>query len=236
MQVVTNQGFVKTRGRLGRLASLLGFAILIGGLVLSFQNNEMVFVAYIALIPGYAAIMYGNYATLRWGIKPRVDEIIGGALKSLDHKHYLFNYQGNLPAENLLLTPNGLVVLEVRPYVGEFQIDAKGRWHRKRGLAGWLLVLGEGALGNPTRDGARKAESVKQYLSDQLGPEVAAQVPVESVVVFTHPRAKLTVENPDVAAALARDLRGQIKRPRDGARMPNETYRQVTRLLRESAA
>jgi hypothetical protein len=178
--------------------------------------------------------MYGNYATLRWGIKPRVDEVIGTALKSLDHKHYLFNYQKDLPAENLLLTPNGLVVLEVRPYVGEFQVDPKGRWHRKRGLTGWLLILGEGALGNPIRDGLRKVESVKQYLSDQLGPEVASRVPVDTVVVFTHPRAQLTVENPDVSAALARDLRTQIKRPRDGARMSNDVYRQVTRLLRAS--
>ena len=236
MQVVTNQGFVKTRGRLGRVASLLGFAILIGGLILSFQNNELIFISYVALVPGYMLIMYGNYATLRWGIKPRIDEILATALKSLDHRHFLYNYQSSLPAENLLLTPSGLFVLEVRPYVGEFSVDSKGRWHRKRGLAGWLLILGEGALGNPVRDGERKIKIVREFLSDQLGPEAADSVPIESVAVFTHPRAKLTVENPDVQAALARDLRGQIKRPRDGSRMTNDVYRQVARLLRTSTS
>jgi len=242
VQVLTNQGFVRTRSRLGRLATLLGFACLIGGLVLSWQpwqqqpsqQSELILVAYATLLPGYLLIMYGSYNTIRWGGKPRVDEILTSALKTLDHKYQLLNYQDGLPVDNLLLTPWGLVVLEVRPYFGEF-INSGGKWRRKRALLQWLLIFGEGSLGNPTRDAQRNVAAVRQFLTARLGEEVAAEVPVEAVVVFTHPRATLTVEDPEVPVAPARELKPAVRRPQGPQarnKLPGDVYRRVAQALR----
>jgi hypothetical protein len=234
VQVLTNQGFVRTRGRLGNLATLLGFACLVGGLFLSWQQNELILLAYATLPLGYLLIMFGSYNTIRWGGKPRVDEILARELKTLDHKYQLINYQDGLPVHNLLLTPFGLVVLEVRPYFGEFA-NVGSKWRRKRSLGQWLLIFGEGALGNPSRDAERNAAAIREYLASRLGQEVAAQVPVDAVVVFTNPRANLTVEEPAVPVVNARDLKSAVRRPDGRAKLPNDLYRKVTQALRASA-
>ncbi len=234
MQVLTNQSFVRTRGRLGRLATLLGFACLIGGLVLSWQQNELVFLAYATLLPGYVLIMYGSYNTIRWGGKPRVDEILANALKTLDHKYQLFNYQDGLPVDNLLLAPWGLMVLEVRPFFGDF-VNTGNRWKRKRSLVQFLLILGEGGLGNPTKDAQRNVVAVRQFLAGRLGEAVAAQVPVEAAIVFTHPRATLTLENPEVPVVAARDLKPVVRR-QGRPKLAGDVYRRLAQALRANPA
>ena len=231
MQVLTNQRFVRTRRRLGHLSTILGFACLIGGLVLSWQRTELILLAYATLLPGFLLINYGKYNTIRWGVKPRVDEVLTNALKALDHRYQLLNYVNGLPVDNLLLTPTGLLVLEVRPYFGEF-VNKGSKWSRKRGFFGLLLALGEGSLGNPTRDVRKNVGAVKQFLADRLGEQTAAQVPVDGVVVFTHPRAKLTLEDPEVPVLLPRELKPAVRRPQGKAKLPGDVYRRVAQVLR----
>ncbi len=234
MQVHTNGSFVRRQGRLGRISSLLGFGCLIVGLVLSWQQSELVLLAWATLIPGFLLITYGNYNTIRWGVKPRVDEIVANALKSLDHKYQLFNYIEGLPADNLLLTPSGLIVLVTRPYLGEF-INTGRKWRRQRNLVGWLLALGEGSLGNPTKDAERDVAAVRQFLRDRLGEGSADQIPVDAVVVFTHPRAKLTVEEPEVPASHARDLKATIRPPQGRGKLPNPVYLRLSQILKSGS-
>ena len=230
VQVLTNERFVKSRGRLGHIATLLGFATLIVGLYLTWQQPEMALYAYVTLVPGFLLISYGNYTTIRWGTHPRVDEALGIALKSLDNKYQLFNYVKGLPTDNLLLTPSGLVVIEVRPYFGAFE-NKGGRWKRKRNLSGWLLMLGEGGLGNPSRDIQHGVKTVTDFLTTSLGGEDAAQIPVEGVVVFTHPRAVLTVDNPEVPVVAVKDLKPEVRRLRAQGRLNTDLYRRLARVL-----
>lgn len=236
MQVHTNRAYVRRQGRLGRISSLLGFGFLLAGLILSWnpwqpgEQNELVVVAWATLLPGFLLITYGNYNTIRWGVKPRMDEIVANALKSLDNKHQLFNYVPGLPADNLLLTPSGVVVLVLRPYMGEF-VNTGRKWRRNRNLMGWLLALGEGSLGNPTRDAERDVAATRQYLAERLGDE-AEQVPVDAVVAFTHPRAKLTTDDPAIPATHARDLKSAIRRPQGRGKLSNQLYFRVSQAFK----
>lgn len=233
MQVVTNQDFVKSRRRLGRIATLLGFLCLVGGLVLTWVQSDLVIFAYLTLLPGYILISYGGYNTLRWGTNPRVDEILANSLKTLDHRFQLLNYVKGLPAENLLLTPDSLIVIEIRPYYGEFR-NTGGKWRRKLNPLGVFMSITEGGLGNPSRDALRKVDEVKQFLTSRLGEE-AAQIPVEALVVFTHPRATLVLDKPEVPVVLAHEVRGAIKSGDRRLRLPGHLQRKLVRLVRNPA-
>jgi len=234
VQVTTNQGFVKSRRRIGRVATLLGFLCLVAGLVLTWVRSDLVMVSYLTLLPGYILISYGGYNTVRWGTKPRIDEALAISLKTLDHRYQLFNYVGGLPAENLLLTPNSLVVFEIRPYMGEFR-NTGGKWRRKLTALGIFMSLTEGALGNPSRDALRKVAETKRFLAAHLSEEADA-IPVEAVVVFTHPRATLVLDNPEVPVSTAKDLRSSIRTGDRQDRLPGHLYRRLVRTLKSPEA
>lgn len=238
MQVVTNTGFVKSRSRLGKLATLGGFLCLVGGMALVWFTpsdptsiSPFVWLAYATLLPGFLLIQYGKYNTVRWGLKPRVDEALTAALKTLDYKYQLFNYGNNLPVDNLLLTPSGVLALEVRPLFGEF-INKGMRWSRKRGLGSFFMALSDGGLGNPSRDAQRAGQNVRRFLVEQLGEELASQVPVAEVVVFTHPRAIITIEEPAVPVAPIKDVKNVIRQIPWRQKLDPALYRKVTMTLR----
>lgn len=235
MQVITNERLVKTRRRIGWLATVVGFGTLLGGLALSWGGDERVILAYITLVPGFLLISYGNYNTIRWGTNPRIDQVIANAIKTFDSRWSLYNYVPALPVDSLLLSPGGLTVLEPRPYFGTFSISGS-KWNRKRNLLGWLLIFGEGGLGNPTKDAQKDVEQTRQFLADNLGSELAQSVPIDSLIVFTHPRTTLIVENPDVPVIYASDLKGALRKPAGASKLPADQYRQIARLLRDSSA
>jgi hypothetical protein len=234
VQVITNQKLISRRKLFGRLATFGGFACLVGGLAISWLNTELILVAYATLLPGFFLITYGKANTIRFGVKPRVDEVLSTALKAHDSKYQLFNYVDGLPADNLLLTPQGLVVFELKPLFGEF-INTGAKWRRNRSFSGLLLAMGEGGLGNPTQDALRSRANVQQYLVERLGQEQADQVPVEPMVVFTHPRANVTLESPEVPVVLARDLKQAVRKEQGRARLSVSVYRKLAQEMRSGA-
>jgi Nuclease-related domain len=234
VQVTTNQGFVKSRRLIGRVATIFGFLCLIVGLVLTWVRQDLVFISYLTLLPGYILISYGGYNTVRWGTNPRIDEALAQSLKTLDHRYQLFNYVDGLPADNILLTPSSLVVFEVRPYMGEFR-NAKDKWRRKLSALGVFMSITEGGLGNPSRDAKRKVDETKQFLAKRLDGE-ADGIPIEPVVVFTHPRATLVLDDPDVPVATAKELRAAIRTGDRRERIPGQLYRRLAKLLKNPEA
>lgn len=241
MRVVTNQPLVRNRGRIGRVATLGGFAALIGGLVystfgLGAQDSTTIVVSYAALLAGYLLISLGKSYWLRFSVRPRPDEQLANHLKTLDVRHVLLNYVSALPVDHLLLTGNGAIVIETRPFVGDIVVRGD-KWSRRRGVLGWMQFLSEGALGNPSRDAATGADQVKTYLSERLGSDAAAQVPVWPLVVFTHPRVSLQIEDPTVAVCHARDARIEVKRLTSGAsKVPTELARKLESIVLRDAS
>ncbi len=234
VQVTTNQGFVKSRSRIGKFATLFGFLCLVAGLGLTWVRQDLVYVSYLTLLPGYILISYGGYNTVRWGTKPRIDEALAQSLKTLDHRFQLFNYVNGLPADNMLLTPTSVVVFEIRPFMGEFR-NTGSKWRRKFTALGVFMSITEGGLGNPTRDAERKAAETKQFLVRRFGEEADA-IRVEPFVVFTHPRATLVLQDPAVPVATAKDLRGAIRTGDRRERIPGQLYRRLARILKDPEA
>jgi hypothetical protein len=95
--------------------------------------------------------------------------------------------------------------------------------------------MGEGGLGNPTQDALRARANVQKFLVERLGQEQADQVPVEPFIVFTHPRANVTLESPEVPVVHARDLKQMVRKEQGRAKLNVSVYRKLAQELRTGA-
>jgi hypothetical protein len=123
-------------------------------------------------------------------------------------------------------------VVETRPFVSEVKVKGE-RWSRQ-GLGAFLQFFSEGALGNPGREAERSAAATKSWLIERLGPE-AETIPVEPLVVLTHPRARFVAEDPAVPVVHARDARTEVKRLTSGPRLAPDLARRTEALLMEES-
>jgi hypothetical protein len=234
--VFTNERLVQSRIRLGRLATLAGFLALGAGLIFSLQTQAQnqpdlaLLLSYGGLLLGLFFFSLAKYNALRFGIRPPIHEILSRELRGLDYKYRLYNYIEGIPVDHLLVSPFGLTVIETRPFIGHI-INRGQKWSRKGGLFRILQFLSEGALGNPSRDAQRGVQAVRALLAERLGAERAAAVPVEGVVVFTHPRVVLEVTDPVVPVLHVRELRAHLRRPNGRTRLPLDLQRQVVQVF-----
>ena len=132
MRVTTDEQLVQRRASFGKRASSVGIAILVGGLVISFMRQEwwVPWLAWAALIAGFVVSSYGSSELIKWARARRADQILADVLAGLDDRYHLFNYI--LPAEHVLLTPRGILVLRANLHRGE--IVAQGAKRRELDL------------------------------------------------------------------------------------------------------
>lgn len=236
MQLITNENFVNSRVKIGRLGTLLGLVAMGGGFVLSLNVETMassqyyVIATYFVLILGLLAFNVGRYNSIRWGVRPRVDEILTNALKGLDQKYVLLNYVPGMPSSHILLSPFGLFHIETRHNDGEIICEGES-WRRKRSWLLWMRGFSEGQLGNPCRSAQMAAARLTAFLGQTLGEEVASQVPVEGVVVFVSPRVDLKVNEPTVPVVTPKDLKALVRSPQGRSKILPDVYRRLQETL-----
>ena len=245
MLVHTDEKLVKSRKRIGQIASFGGMGVLFGGLLFSCQAQpafqegesapiEAALISWVALIGGFILVSIGRNHSSRWGGQFPAHDVLTNSLKGLDNRHRLYNYAPQLPTDHLLLTPYGLIAFVSRPNFGGIN-NTGDRWGREGGIKKLLMYFAEGSLGNPTRDALTMEEQLKKWLDEQFGERVASGIPLQTAVVFTHPRASLNVKDPAVPVLGGKDIRA-FARGGDGksrkARLPTELRRQLVDFLR----
>lgn len=248
MRVVNNARVIRTKGMIGRWATLGGFATLFGGLLYSctglparMSGQEVagtdlsLWVPWVGLIIGYGLISLGKEPWLRFAVSPRPDEALVVNLKTLDNKAVLFNYVSAFPVDHLLVSPAGLVVIVTRPVLGDI-VASGDRYKRKRGMFGWLQFVSEGALGNPGREALDGVEEMRKYVAQKFGAETVDKVSIQPLVVFTHPRATLTLDEPTVPTAHVREVRAEVRRLTGRGKIPGDIARRVEYELIQDAA
>ena len=234
MQITTNEKFVSRRSIIGRWATIIGFLVLIAGMYVSLQQPqrpEQLWVPWTTLIVGIIALQVGKYHTMRWGTNPRVDHALAKALKGLDNRCHLYNFIADVPAEHVLVTPQGVVVLEPRPFIGEV-IHEGHTWKRPINPKGILQRFADGGLGNPTQEALRDADAIQRMLRDRLGDQVASTIMVFPIIVMTNSRLSLQLSKPDVPVVLLSDLRGAVRQLKDARKLTTDVQRQLDRALR----
>jgi len=230
MEVFVFERLVKQRARLGRYASLAGLLILAGGLVASFYGQYL-YLSMVALIAGFVLSQLGNYNLLRWGRKPRQDEVLSSALKGLERKYRFYHYY--LPATHVLIGPTGLFVFLVKPQGGKISCEG-ARWRTKLSVGRVLLFFGEEALGNPAADLDQEMRKLARFINEK-NPELGT-APVHGAVVFSSPKAELDLHEPTINVLVPKQLKAYVRAPAEKGYLDPEQRRTLVELFDQEVA
>jgi hypothetical protein len=234
LKVRTDEALIESRQRIGRWAAFGGLAILIGGLVISFrsQTPAMVGVTYGALVVGMFLSSIGIYLADKWVQEPRSDQALENALRGFDDRYTLYNYV--LPAEHVLLTPYGLIVLAVKRQ-GDAVRYADGKWRHEQSLYKRIQGLSRERLGDPIRQMETDIQQMNKLIGAAL-PDMDADVPVEGAVVFTHPEVKLDTGAAPADVVHVKKLQNYVRRADKRQRRLKEEVRQELEGVLDEAA
>ncbi len=228
-QISTNEQFVEQRTRVGRYASLGGLAVIFAGLMASFNNQ--ILLAYGALLLGFILSNTGAYFLNRWGLKAH--EKLGAALKGLDKRYRLYNFL--LPVPNALLTPYGVIVFLVKNQDGQIVGGDKG-WRQGSSLLRIFRAFSTEPLGDPPKDLALQKQKMREFISRELSE---VKIPVEGYIVFTNPRASVTLENVAEPVIVLRQqpdaLKNALRRDKRAAQLPPREYDALVALFQKEA-
>lgn len=224
MKTIIDRASLRRRANLAHTASLGGLLILLGSVAVSLWKPELTWLSGTMLFGGGAAAMVGIYFANRWVKKPRPEDILEKALKGLSDQHRLYHYTPY--GEHILLTPNGVVILQTVNLEGQFQYQ-DGRWRQRMTLSRALRFLVEERLGDPAQEARNQMQAVERYLAEDLPTDTP--LPVQALIVFTHPLAQVKAANPPLPVVQPDKLAKKIPHP--SPKLPNEIYQHLrTRL------
>jgi len=207
MRVVRNEGFIKKRVQFTQRGSLLGMGFLLGALVLSTRNQyELTLVSWLLLLVGFVVAMVSVQVGNRYVRPPRPDTVLDKLLKGLDSRFVAYHYF--YPAEHLLLTPSGLVAIQMQGQRGYVSVRGK-RWSHGPFLQRLRVLLGDSPLGNPAAELRRTLAATATALN-RLGGEVAT-LPLQGLIVLYADGVRLTAEDPEYPVVTAEELKATLR-------------------------
>jgi len=199
MNIATNEKLVKRNKRIAQIASISGLVVLIGGMVISFQRQDLLNISFASLIAGFILSQIGIYFTNRWGRSPRPDELLNQALKGLDSKYALYHYL--TPVSHLLVGPAGVWILMARHQRGTVSVD-KGRWRHSGGgfVQAYLKLFGQEGLGRPDLEMQNEIENLKKFLEKKM-PEGNSLPDIRAALVFTNDQVNIQIRDEETPPA-----------------------------------
>jgi hypothetical protein len=198
---------VNARAQLANLASIGGLLLLLASVVIPLFVSSWAGFSWILMIVGLGMAMIGIYYANRWVRKPRPEESLDKALKSFDDHYHMFHYPSSLPCDHILLSPAGLVALEVINLSGSFYYR-NGRWKEAMTIGRALRYIVEERVDDPVVF----SEAMVRELNNRIEKEFkgAVVVPIKVLMVFTHPAAELEIEGTSIPACKIEKLRKQV--------------------------
>jgi len=227
MRLITDEKLIKRNAVIGRVASLLGLAVLFGGLVINFTRPGLVFLSFGALLFGFLLSNVGIYYANRWVRPPRPDQALDAALKGLDDRYTLYHYR--LGASHALISPAGVFALVPKFQAGEIGFDGqRGRWSHRGGNL-YLKLFGQDRLGNPSAEAATESAALANKLEKLLpGKEIP---PIQAVVVFTNDKAQVDADAAPIPTLHARKLKAYLRSRPKGASLSREAMQDIDEKL-----
>jgi len=225
MRVVIDQAKVKRRARLANAASVGGLLMLLASTILPYLMRGVELTASILMVVGLLTAMIGVYYANRWVRKPRPEVVLDTELKSLSNSYCLYHY-AHKTADHLLLTPFGLTVLETVNLEGRF-LYKNGRWQEFMRLGRAIRYIVEEHLGDPIKAAVSAQEHLHRQLKEKV--EGGEDVPVNAIVVFTHPRCVLELDETPIPVVKAAQLKRTI--PQKGTKLSEPLYQRLQAFL-----
>ncbi len=229
MRQFTNTKLIERQSRIARYATFGGLGVLVGSLILS-MNTGNILIAYFALLIGFVLAYIGSILANKYIREPRADHALEKALKGFDNKHHLYNYL--LPAQHVLLTPQGLTVFRVKSIDGAVSFDGK-KWRAPFRIGNLIGGMGREPLGDPVLELSAEMLRMKQFLADRV--ENAALVPIDGYVVFSDPNARVDIQDPQAPAVHADNLKESLRKNKRGALLTPQVYEKLQQILGETA-
>lgn len=239
-QINTNDPLIENRKRIGGYAFTAGIVVMLVGLVASFQNQLIVqygnlyyVVIYASLILGFILLSIGSYNVSRYGVG--IPEKLASSLKGLDKRYRLYNFL--LPVPHVLLTPYGITILLVKNQEGRIVADEKG-WSQPTGVMGSVIrftrAFSTEPLGNPPQDLEAQKKIMQEFILKGLPED--GQVPVDGMLIFTNPKADISIlANPVVPTiALSKQpdaLKNALRRDKRTTQLSRDVYDRLVGLF-----
>ena len=215
MHVIVNQKLISSRVKLASAAHLAALAVFAVGLFVSWSNPEPTMEqmggAYAAIIVGLVLYQIGQFFLRRFGPRFRADGVIARTLKGLDRRYTLLAFPSTKLPDVILVGPTGVQVIVARAHDGAITCRAN-EWHRDRGKGLKRLsgLFGGTPFGDPSQDTSKGIARIRQRL-EQRGIAEAEQPPVDGIIVFTHPAAKLRIDGCSYPVTTLKGLRSNVR-------------------------
>ena len=222
MHVVVNQKLVSTRVRIASAAHLAALAVFAVGLFISWSNPdptiEQMAGAYAAIIVGLVLYNVGQVFLRRFGPRSRQEDILAKTLKGLDRRYTLLAFPSSKLPDYMIIGPAGIQIIVARIHDGTINCRG-GVWSRDAGSGLKRLsgLFGGTPFGNPTQDVEKGIARVREKLT-QAGIDQAKQPPVDGIIIFTSPAAKLRIDGCPYPVTGLKGLRNNIR----GGKGPRE--------------
>lgn len=225
MKIIIDRQKVNARAQAANLASVGGLVVLLASVVVPLFLPDLAKFSFVMFVIGMGAAMIGIYFANRWVRKPRPEESLDKALKSLAEQYHLYHYPA-LPCEHLLLTPFGLIAFEVVNLNGNFSYR-NGRWQEAMTIGRALRYIVEERVGDPVGTAQATVAELQGRLQKEFGAGLS--VPIKALTVFTHPGVLLEIEEPNIPACRIEKLRKQVSV--SGPRLDPDTYEKLSSFL-----
>lgn len=215
MHVVVNEKLVSTRVKIASAAHLAALAVFAVGLFISWSNpeptTEQMASAYAAIIVGLVLYNVGQFFLRRFGPRFRADGILARTLKGLDRRYTLLAFPSTKLPDNILVGPAGIQVIVARPHGGAITCRAN-EWRRDpgTGLKRLTGLFGGTPFGDPSKDVSKGIARIRERLEQRGIPE-KQQPPVDGIIVFTNPAAKLRIDGCSYPVTGLKGLRSNVR-------------------------
>jgi hypothetical protein len=226
MRTTTNEEMVLRGSRLGQLASLIAAVLVFAGLIVSFTEYKVMVLVFIAL--GVVMYTVGSRGQEQATREPQFVHRLAETLSEFDDRYHMYNHV--LPADHVLLTPQGVFVLILRGLDGRIRCF-KDKWVRDVTLRRALRFFTEESLGNPTKEMHQEVERLRKYIEEHA-PHL--MVDIEGCVVFVNPQAHLEVTTASVPVLPLRRLKSYVRRASAPTEMPPETLSALAELFEQA--
>lgn len=232
MVILRDEERIARMGRMAKIANFVGLGALIIGFILVFAMESftnLVIYQLTALGVGWILSQVGIYLTHRYLRQPRPDEVLDEAVKKVARNGRMYHFL--LPAPHVLLTPEGIIVFNLKYQGG--QISVEGDKWKQRGV-GMRKFFGQEGLGNPSREVQVMIEALANFIRKNA-PGVE-EVPIGAMIVFTTKGVKeLDVSQSSIPAMHATKVKGFLRQQRRDP-LPEADYEAIKSAFDEKAA
>ena len=233
MVIFRDEERIARMGRIAKIVNFVGLGALIVGFILAFTNlqsfSNLVLYQLTALGVGWLLSQVGIYLTHRYLRQPRPDQVLDDAVKKVARNGRMYHFL--LPAPHVLLTPEGIIVFNLKYQGG--QISAHGDKWKQRGV-GMRKIFGQEGLGNPSREVDAMVQALANFIRKNV-PSIE-EVPIGAMIVFTTKGVKnLDVDQSNIPAMHATKVKGFLRQKRRDP-LPEADYKAIKAAFDAQAA